>query len=401
MVFGDEPLPIAYDLLFIEGGRLKQLERETTAIVEPIQLEDEAELRDVQAYTLSDDGQKLLVTRILRGTYQLILFNRPTEEILWTKSVEGAGVVDAAISPDGEWAAYIAYDSAAMQSAGRGEVYILDIETPDEPVMVGACDPSCTGFLWRPDSAALAWGDRTGVWQVDPAAEGAQEPTQLSEPFRSVLTGGGHDIYGSYAPISWSPVGRYLILSEGVGDERAWVILDVQSAQVEVLPGPFLYIDSRLSIGWLEDETLVVTRAVLGFDEGEVSVVEFWRIDPTNADTMLTRITTITAGETPADAPFAPFQVGGGQLFYALLNYGSTEHVSTNGIYFAELGESVKRKVSELPFMWPQDVVWSPDASSALFVSGQGLYLVPLDGEQIFNLRSIIRSTACCFTWVR
>lgn len=385
----DDQPPRAYHLLFLAGGELKLWNRDTGQIEDLIPFDDPAErVNRVQAYSISADRLRVaLLRKDASGGWELAVFDRLAGQMLWRQSLESAQVADFAISPNGLWVAYIAPQ----------DVIVVPLEAPERAATVGQCAPACAGLLWKPGSLFLVWGDQTGVWQIDPALGVDQNAELLLEPFVQAITARGENVYGSYAPLNWSPSGRFLLLGKGLAEERPLVVLDTASGRAEELAGPFLYVDARLSLAWLQGDLLLITRAALP-GQAVRAAGEVLQIDPATED-FFVQVNQFSVGESPADVPFAPHQLADGRLAFAMLNFSTPNFVETNGIYVFDF-VNPPLKSNDLPFGPLRDVVWTPDGSAGLVVTARRTLYVPADGGQIYDLRLFLGVSACCFTWI-
>jgi hypothetical protein len=343
----------------------------------------------IQSYSISEDASILGFIQVGKsGNLELVLFNLLENDVLWILPLGSQEILEFSISPDGRWIAYITSEQLILVPSEESELAIT----------VGNCSPDCSGILWAKDSQTFVWGDQDGLWVAEPELGEPTIPELILDPYFVSLSAGGENVFGTYFPISWSPSGRYLILSKGGFKESPRVVFDIQSGRVEEIPGPFLYVDIDLSLTWLENDVLMIARASLLGQDNRNTSIEILRID-SDSETMFVRENTFEVGSNPADAPFAPIQIGNGQIFFAMLNFSSPNYIVTNGIYLLDPISGISQKLNDLPFGRVRGVTWVPDGSALLMFTERKAYFVPADGSQIFDVRFFLGPGACCLYW--
>lgn len=378
-------LPLPANLIYLEDGLLKWLDRRTDAVETLTDPEGEA-YNGIQQIAVDDAGRFAVISRkgFVRGL-ELILLDFGEEEEIWRLEIDTPTLMTLTISPDGNWVAYIAEDD---------DIAILPTIQPENIVVLGKCPPNCTGLLWRPDSGFFVWSSDQGIYGSAPIVGGEANLQKLAEPPVRTISPA---TFGAYGLESWSPDGTYLLLSQ---DVKTWLVLHPASGRVEPLPGePAVYVSPDLSVFWLLNEQIGVLRSVLRTEQAQDASLTVYRLRP-GADEMFQVFTTYTLGESASDVPFGAFQVGENELLFGVVNYSSPSYVDVNGLYlyFFDANAAVKR--TNLPAGRIREVIWSPDGEVALIFGSQGTLLVPVESDGLFSLQTLFRQNACCFYWI-
>jgi LysM domain len=442
-VTADHLPQISRDLLFINNGRLElwnhltgQIEvlvgPETSSVlslVQPVALMagPGAPAGSVNGFSASNDGTKIALHRVITfTTYEIAFFDLGTRQLtpVYQGGSQGSNLLGMSISPDGQWIAYIPQDSSSSQdhrkplglaapalypSAGggvrSGTVYVVRTGKLDQPMSIGVCgtattkeyDWGCDGLLWAPDSHSIAWSDGRGIW----LAQLGHEARQLTTNSLSMPNDEGQGVY--YAR-TWSPSGRFILMSIGHWEGSSQGILDTITRHVLVIPRSGEYVIPGPRLAWMNDDRLFV---VWPKPEGAIeatSAAEIWHID--SANVTLIRDSSIPLSIQRDNFPMAPMQLEDGRVVFAVLNMDNANYLD-RGLYVFDPNDLSIQKTNGLPpfggATFGIEISWSPDGAGAVvhdLDSGQLLFVLT-DGTPLYNLQSAITGYACCFAWIK
>ncbi|MBI4770422.1 MAG: hypothetical protein HY784_08450 [Chloroflexi bacterium] len=420
--------PLTHDLYFLENHRLMRRNHATAQLETVLGAETsgtEPPPTGIGAYEFSRDGRLLAFIRYWiadpPGPYALNLLDMATQQItpVYEEHAPGAGLLGMALSPDGEWLAFIPQDAVAAGDrrgpgwaapaqrprAGGGPqsgvIYAVRTGGLHERVEVGYCAEvrsdefvrGCGGMVWSPDSQSLAWSDALGLWL---AAVGQGAPRPLLENKHD-----GWEHTRAYSAAAWSPAGRFLRLWISHYEGGSQAILDMQTGQLADLPDSFEYPEPLARAAWLPDGRLFALRST-NTGEGYALHGEVWRMEPGSADLLVLAASfPITATGREGFTFFAPEVLEDGRVALAVVNPSNADYQS-RGLYVVAPDELTVRKLTGLPpGSRGMQVLWSPDGASALvrdWSTGRLLY-VPADGSALYDLRPAMGENVCCFTW--
>ncbi len=290
-----------------------------------------------------------------------------------------------------------------------GKIFVVQANAPNQSREVGHCTEidvspgymlGCQGVLWSPDSGALVWGDGQGMWLSDLKAPAHLVAANYIAPPNKRGT-------FSYSPVSWSPVGRYVLLVINLyeGDSRA--ILDTQTGHVIDITDSFEYGGPSALITWMRDGRLFIIRPN-NATSGVGATGEIWHIDPAGQG-LLSRDNVFSISLASESEPVAPAQLEDGRLAFAMLNASSTNYIE-RGLYVLPLDTLIPRKVIGLPpagmdefHDFFADVAWAPDGSGAIIRDRSANWLIyaAIDSGALYDLQAIASQNACCFTWTK
>lgn len=388
----DHPFP-PYSLLFLERGVVREWKLDGT-VADLVALAGTTDRLDrVQMFDASLGGALVAILRQnIVGETEIVLYDRAARAIRWAKTLPASKVTALEISADNFWLAY----ATSGTEVEPGIVEAILMETPDQTVAIGECVPACVSLLWRPNSGFLAWSDDTGIWQGDPLLGSGQIPEMLAEPPVEVLVSGGPNVTGVYTIISFSPSGRFILLSKGPIPDTLPTVFDTLTGQRADVPGSFLYTDPGTNMAWLFNDLLVVGRAGLAAEERPL--IEVYQMAP-ETESFFIRADAFPVGTSPSQAPFVLERLGDGAVRFALLDFSSPHYSPGNGIYFLDTRFDELFPLNALPFIRAREALWVPDGSGVLLLTANKTYYVPTDGGLIYEVDAYIGVSACCFAW--
>ncbi len=419
----DQPF-ITASLLFFEGGRI-QLWDSVTGAVQPL---GEGVLPEgLTHFSASDGGILIAVARQPDSSIsEILVYNRLANGIVRTIPLASAAIASLAISPDGQWLAFISaevqptpipaatatplptFTPTAVGSIhptplpsptatllpepappSSGKVFVTRVSDLSAPRELGECAARCTGIFWSPVSDLFIWGDEEGLWGADPAPGGSTSPRLILAPSGVGASGGAQTLEG-HLPL-WSPSGRFLLVSRG----------SAQIAVVDLFTGLLEPVPEQAHVtgaAWLAGDLLFITQRG-DADAGLSPSAELWGVAGGGG-------TLFALGgryPLPGDAsaiPAAPVQLLDGRIALTLINSQDASAAATSGVYLLNFGDGSIVKVNALPLMQVIGAVWLPDALAALIISDSRVLFVPSTGGQIYSVSSFLGETACCYLWM-
>jgi hypothetical protein len=388
----DYPSP-GYGLIFLEAGVLREWipGREITDLV--TLTDTSTRLDRVQLFDISSGGALVaILRRNASGQSEIVLYDRAVKAIRWMQAIPVSDPTTLKLSQENVWIAYAGRGTATEP----GTVGVVLVEAPDRNVTLAVCNLQCKGALWTPLTRQLVWSDAGGIWQVDPALGPGQTPKRLLEPPLQILNPGGQNVTGVYTLGTFSPSGRYMLLSRGAMPEGIPAVFDTLTGRVADVPGTFLYTDPGSSVVWLADDTLAVGRA--GSAAGERPVIEIWSVIP--SDSLLLEQSRSFVGTSPAQAPFLLTRLRDGGVRFAMLDFSTPDYTPGNAIYLFNPGSQDLTQLNALPFLLAKQAIWTPDGSGVLLLTAYKAYYLPANGARIYDMDEFLGITACCFAWI-
>jgi len=412
---------IPHDLLFLDQGNLMRWNH-TTGQLETLS-------SNATCYWVSTDRRTVILESAKGGDiYEIALLDLASGRK--TSLVETASrIIDLAISPDGQWVAYIQTESLPDEWHCRPDlvafgiypfsgpypatifslrVSVLQGNASESPVEIGYCKKGetlgfCGRILWSPDSRSILWSDAEGVWSFELGASQARLiiPQTVNQP----------DYFDNrvYYPWRWSPLGRYVLTTFQIFEGFTQVVLDTQTGKVAELPGTFTYGYPGSKPVWMADGRLFTIRPPLPseYTDFPPAAIEIWRVDPQQPG-MLVLENSLVLGVFWEQIPTGdPAQLADGRLAFAILSRESGDDPA-RGLYFADPDNLAPRKVNGLPaslseaFWSETGIVWSPDGHGAILQDWSEypmLLYVPTDRSKVYDLSLVIQG--CCFTWLK
>jgi hypothetical protein len=411
---------VASDLLYLSQNRLMRWDR----LVGSTQLLVE----NVADYTASHGGTAVALLRPRKMTangserFDLEILNLQT---LQTSPLlaEIPRPLALALSPDGDWLAYIL-------PTENGAIYLRKIEAQAEARSLGNCradpDRPCSSLAWSPDSKQLAWSDSQGVWLASReehlAANPPETPARLVHSNRVQVSdpqGKSSQIEVSFDSPAWSPAGRFILLEvRPLASSVSWQgVVDTSSGRLSQAQDSFRYAPSEADAIWLPDGSLLVIHASDPQRQAP-PFVHVWAVMPTSPDLLESRrqynlysdafpFSESARKSIPAHSLDWPGMLDAHRLGLGVRLFG----LDIAPILFRlDLPTGVLYKLSDLPADIAQ-VLWSPDGAGALALGprGQAFYMPfsnrssdggPLGGGELSDLRPALGGDAHRFTWL-
>lgn len=390
----DQLPPISYDLLFMTGDTLQLWAHESGQI--------ETLLAGAlwPQYSLDSAGKTILAARALTtepATAELILIERATGQsrVLLSPIV---GLVDFALSPDGQSAAYTVQD----EEQPTGSVCLVTSDgvtqtlapcqwlyTKDHGDWIFTAEVGCGNISWAPDSQMFLWGDADGVWasvwQTTPRLLVANEWFEDDPP----------RIYS--ATQDWSPNGRYLLINAKRSKGATLRVFDTTTEALFEVPYPLPNIDPGAYWVWTQDNRLFLVRPP-GLDEGTDNFAEIWRV----AETELIQEDELPISTLANEVPAAPAQLDNGRFAFALTDINQ-QNEQIRGLYFLNDFDTIPQKVNSLPpARWVRSLVWLPNGEAAIYTyfERKQIFLVPIDGSPLIDLTEVMGEVVNHLTWL-
>jgi hypothetical protein len=289
-----------------------------------------------------------------------------------------------------------------------GKIFVVGASAPNQPREVGHCTEidvygytfGCQGVLWSPDSSALVWGDGQGMWWSNLEAPAHLVASNYIAPPNKRGS-------FSYVPVSWSPIGRYVLLAVSMGEGDTRAVLDTQTGHVIDITDSVEYVGPSALITWMRDGRLFIVRPN-NATSGVGATGEIWHINPAGQG-RLSRDKVFAISLASESEPVAPAQLEDGRLAFAMLNASSTNYIE-RGLYVLALDALIPRKLIGLPPAGTDEfhdffaeVAWAPDGSGAIIRDRLANWLIyaAIDSGALYDLQAIASQNACCFTWTK
>jgi hypothetical protein len=423
----DQPFASAR-LLFIEDGQAR--------IWDPVSAEIssggvDTVPGDLEHVSLSTGGSYISGLTLVDGVPVVVVFNRVSGDLVRTFELDGAGLYDLALSPNGLSLAYITSEgiptqtpttppqqsgtptetpeptdgatptptstpTGAPQSSVVLTVNLLDLNGTGPPEVVDTCAMPCTGITWSPLSDYIVWGQADGLWGASTGSP--EEPELLQEPFVAGVSGSGQTT-GSYLPLKFSLSGRYVLVRKGIPAGTVLSVVDRSTGRLENLPGTGAYTGDGTGVAWLTGDALFIARpGIAGLDL--LPAGEIWGLTPGDPDTLFENLAVFPLPGDSNSRPAAPVQVSDGRVGFSLVNLRDGNDSEVNGLYLLDPGTGTLERVNFLPLVLVDELIWLPDLSGALVLSQSRLLFVPSGFGPVYSMRLLLGTGACCFRWI-
>lgn len=440
-VINSQPLPASSrDLLFLADGAFKQWNHATGQVETIIpgpngsapENADEPEIGRIANYSMSADGKRAVVARLLHiatdtevensqpeFAYELLFVDMISREV-WTLVPLVDNLGDFQLSPDAQQLAFTGTGLDGIPDAGDNppdtdsgmplpnNLYVMPTGggNPGPVRLVRDCTARCMWPVWHGESNLVAFTDNEALWLYNIAAS-EPEILLVNTPFYSGMADVNQ--ISIYSPIAWASNGRYLLLWNGGWEGASRAVLDVPTKAFAAIPNSFVYAEQFPSeISWMPDDRLLIWRTEHDTDS-IVPMAELWRFNPAAEEVVLEESTVLS------DLPLGV--LGGVALengrFAFALNSSLAEldnetAVAASGIYqLVSLAEAPER-VNSLPPSQavPQQsqVYWAKDGSGAILVQQPRQYetivfYAPTDGDFLYEMTAVLGQNAHAFQW--
>lgn len=344
---------------------------------------------NVSAYSISKDGKKMVVLRVVDRPmnsqwYEFVYFEIQNKQINpLTRS--DTKVYQLAISPDGQRIGYLS----------DGKLYFFDIFDPGRIYERGNCEGYCLNFTWSPDSQSIAMSNEYGIWISD-----------LIYPTPRLLAANRmlwvrDDTLAVFALPPWSPNGRFLLAWEPVTENGEWYVIDVQDNRSAKIPNSLLYPYPLAQSFWLQDGQLCVARSG-DIEKNHAPSIEIWQITP-EKENLITLYQTIPIKVNPNLYLISPGQLEDGRIAFVLIEdvKDLPNLIDESGLYAIDSDNIPTRISGPLPQVHNPSMInadWTPDGNGVIFHDlGDGHFYIDVKGR----LQPVIKRPSCCFTWIK
>jgi len=342
---------------------------------------------DVDQYSITSNGKRIALVRFrwkgMRQVREIALLDLDTDQLVSLAQLEGR-VNWVAISPNGQWVAYVS----------SGIVYTLRVGEPDRRIKLGWCgEYECYGLSWSPDSKTIVWSNEGGVWLAQPEKPGEQllasdVVVEIRDEKRAV-----------YSPPPWSPDSQYL-LARAVDSRDEWCVIDTRTSRIGMIPVSSSPYEQNIHLTWISNGRLFVVRNG-NIQTGAPPSIEIWRVDR-KGSVLLVLERSFLLPVSPDTLPAAPMELADGRLAFILTNTMDRDH-RESGLYVIGMDTGVPvRLIGPLPAGYSAsgaNADWVSDGSGAIFQDwsiGTTVY-ISING----SMGPSVPAGACCFAWTR
>lgn len=342
---------------------------------------------DVDQYSITSNGKRIALVRYRwkgpRQLREIALLDLDTHQLVSLAQFEGL-LNWIAISPDGQWVAYVS----------SGIVYTLRVGAPGHRPKLGWCgEYECYGLAWSPDSKTIVWSNESGVWLGHPGKPGER---LLASDMVVEIRDGKRAVY---APPPWSLDGRYL-LARAVDNRNEWYVIDTQTNRIGLVPASSSPFEHTIHLAWISDERLFVVRNG-NPQTGAPPSTEIWRVD-WKSRALLILEKSFQFPVSPETLSASPVELTDGRLAFLLTNTMDKD-LRESGLYVISMDTGVTvRLIGPLPAGYSAsgaNADWVPDGSGAIFQDwsiGMTVY-ISING----SMGPSMPAGACCFTWTK
>jgi len=436
-----QPLPeSSRNLLFLADGAFKRWNQANGQIETLVpgpnssapENADEPEIGRVTDYSMSADGKRAVVARLLRiatdpdienaqpETSHELLFVDMVSGETWTLVPQVDNLGTFGLSPNAQQLAFAATGLDGLPDApGSGvdfengaplpnNLYVMTTGggNPGSVNQVRDCAGRCFDPVWHVENNLVAFADEAALWLYNIAA---REPELLLEntPYEPGMADVGQ--ISIYSPIEWASNGRYLLVWEGLWEGAHRAVLDVPTKAFALIPNLFDY--DRVfpaEISWMSDDRLLIWRTQIEDRIEQIPLVELWRFDPTTEQLNLEESATL------ADLPLGVSggtYLADGRFAFALHEIPRSDDpaaAQASGTYVLTSLAETPERVNSLPptstaYLHTQ-VVWAKDGSGALLVQQPRqfettVYYAPTDGDFLYDVTAVLGQNPHNFQW--
>jgi hypothetical protein len=427
----DQPI-ITSSLLYFDNGEVRLWDNVTN---ENRPLDEETLPSDLQGFATSDGGVLIGVASKVDAEVETYIYNRFSEEIISSTSIEADSLVDLSLSPDGSFLV-ISLVEGSETMEGAGEIGVLETpevtstettvgptpvpsptatpaagddgtdpehmiyfwDTQGEPELIGRCNGICTSFLWEPLNRFVVWGDDDGLWRLVTSETSISDPEIVLEPFLVAVSASGEKT-GSYLPLSISSSGRYVVVRKGIRTGSVLAVVDLEEQIIESLPGTGEYSGGQTGFTWLFGDLLTIARP--GVARLEIlPAVEVWRVSEEIDGSMFDLFGRYLVSEDYNVITDAPYQLQDGRVGFLVNNFRNPADSSANGVYILDITTGLFEQVNYLPIVQVEQIAWSLDGAGVLIQSASRTLYVPNGYGQIYSVGGLLGRNSCCHQWL-
>lgn len=409
----DEQLPIPYDLLFLQDGRLNLWEPNLAAVT----VFTPTAPYKMNSWQMTPDQQKVLIAQTAVGNrpgFILSLFDTQTRELqdVWQESEQF--LLDYAIATDGNKIAAITSLTPPEEREGNDTVQVLDVASGRQETIINCSTyirlqystvettvtNRCNGLVAVPDdNEKWLWSDVLGVW------EGGTPyfPTlivsnlfELPPRFHTPTT-------------DWSSNGRYQLLRSrrSKGEDRR--VLDMVTQTVVPIPNSTVGLDQAPQWQWTADNHLFGILPTRSNGEGIYNFVELLRV----VDGQLEESDLVTIPDPYGSPITAATQLSDGRFSF-IINYNKEAEPEIRNIYLLNNFDQEPYPFVSLPPVltnpqaaW-QAQFWTPDGQAVLYQKVDAVdqentyiyYFIPASGSALIDLTAVLGSKEAEFLWI-
>ena len=429
-----QPLPpISHDLLFLADGSFKRWNHSTGQIETIIastnpaarRIEDPYEviLGSITDYSLSSNGQRAVVARVIdtatntnlqyarpEFTYELLLVDLTSREV-WPLVAQVDNLETFQLSPDAQQLVFVGSGLDGIPDASSSDpiatnLYLMptDRNQSDAVQKVYSCQTRCIQPEWHQESNLVAFGDSVALWAYTLATV---EPEMLIENQGYVLGMADVGEISIYSPLEWASNGRYLLLWRGRWEGGARAVLDMETGKLAGVPDSFAYADLYYAeFGWMPDNRLVAWRTEKD-EDNLIPTLELWRFDEAAGKLILEESARLSEQQMAVAGGMA---LADGRFTFYLHNYEPADEAAfyreIAGTYQLTSLTDTPSRVNTLPPVsgMPRaaETFWLPDGSGALmsqFGPPPNIYYAPTNGEFLYDLTAVFGRYPHAFQW--
>ncbi|MCC6605468.1 MAG: hypothetical protein IT327_19835 [Anaerolineae bacterium] len=440
-VITSQPLPASSrDLLFLADGAFKRWNQANGQIETLVpgpnssapENADEPEIGRVTDYSMSVDGKRAVVARLLRiatdpnienaqpeTSHELLFVDMVSGEI-WTLVPQVDNLGTFQLSPNAQQLAFAATGldgipdaSSSTADAENGEplpnnLYVMATGggSPGSITQVRDCIGRCFNPVWHVENNLVAFADEEALWLYNIAA---REPELLLEntPYKPGMADVGQ--ISIYSPLAWASNGRYLLVWEGLWEGANRAVLDLPTDTLTEVPNSFVYADLfPTEISWMPDDRLLVWRTQQE-SENFTPQVELWRFNHDAGE--MVREESAVLSDLPVGL-LGGTNLESGRFAFALSAAPSASSsqaaLQAVGTYQLTSLAEMPERVNSLPpageGRLQSDIYWARDGSGALLVQQPRqfettVYYAPTDGDFLYDITAVLGQNPHDFQW--
>lgn len=401
-----QPYPVS-DLVYLSQDRLMRWDPLTRHAISLAQ--------NVTAFTVSPDGQKLILLRPQKITANgvqlyhldaLHLQEQRLSTLLGDASLPGTILV----SPDGSQLAY------TQRLAQGSAIFLLPAEPGSQPRRLATCrsepEADCASLVWSPKSDLLLWSDASGLWQISTHTGAAESQAQLVHPNKVHIQdpkGQNLEIEARFLDLQFAPSERFVLLKVApLASEVGWqAVFDRRSGQMAQAQETFSARPAETLASWHSNGSLIVAHASQP-DRGAQPFVHLWWVMPTSPELLVSgKQYNLYSDEFPFSAAQSKAipahclhwlaETQPDHLAFAVrLDQANDPPV----LFDLNLQSGSLTKLLDLPADTTQ-VLWAPDGVNALVLGGRNqIYWLSLKTAELTGMQAAFGPDARQFVWL-